>query len=100
VIGEDLRQRGLVFRLQQRVDCSCGKSSERFVRRRENRERTRPLQCVDQSACFHGGHEGRVIGRVHGIVDNVHILHHRLTADHRVRHRRGARRCQRERSAK
>ncbi len=86
VIGEDIGKRRFVLRLHERIDRTRRKFTERFVRRREYRERARAVERIDEPGGFHGRDERRVVGGIECVGDDGLVRVHRMTDDHRILH--------------
>ena len=71
MIGQHLGQRRLVLGLEQGVDGAGRQGGEGGVGRREDGERARALQRVDQAGGLDRGDQGGVVLRVDGVVDDV-----------------------------
>ena len=70
MIGKDLNERPLVFRLQKGIDGTGGQGVKRTVDRCKNGERAGTLQRVNQTGRLNGCDERGVIFRIYGIVDD------------------------------
>ncbi len=70
VIGEDLVEGFFVLRLDERVDCACGKFGEGVVGRSEDGEGAGAVERVDEAAGFDGSDEGFVDRRVDCVLDD------------------------------
>ena len=53
----------------------------------------------DEAGGLHRGDERRVVGRVHRVLDDVHLRIHRRAADHRVLRQRGGSAAEEDRRA-
>ena len=70
VIGEDLVEGLFVLRLDERVDCACGKFGEGVVSGCEDGEGAGAVERVYEAACFDGCDEGFVNRRVDCVLDD------------------------------
>src|SRR5262249_57455048 len=100
--GQELGKGGLVLGVEEIVDGAGRQLAERRVGRREDRERTRALQRVDQAGRLHGCNQRGVVLRVHRVLDDVLRRIHRRAADldgllGRAERRRCGREAERER---
>jgi len=70
VIGEDFVEGLFVLRLDERVDCACGKFGEGVVGRSEDGEGAGAVERVDEATCLDGSDEGFVDRRVDCVLYN------------------------------
>ena len=85
MIGQHGDQLGLVLRLEQRFDRALGQLREGLVGRREDGERPRTLQRVDQPRSLDRGDEGREVWVRGGDIDDIGLLgRHRGTGGNRA----------------
>jgi len=92
MVGEDLVELVLVFRLEEGVNGPGGELGKCFIGGGEDGEGAGAFERVNQATGFDGGDEGGVVGGVEGVFNDVPGGEHFGSSNHGVLHL-GVREC-------